>query len=100
MSTLQNNVCLKNVADGTTDVTRTFHLGIPTKEQRTAYTRVLMGLINLSKLTFPEGLPTSKMDILARAPLWDVLTDYPHGTGHGIGAYLSVHEGKLMRNIF
>ncbi|KAL1122414.1 hypothetical protein AAG570_003818 [Ranatra chinensis] len=82
--------------DGTTDVTRTFHLGTPTEEQIDAYTRVLMGAINLAMLTFPHSLHMNKVDILARAPLWDAGFDYNHGTGHGIGSFLSVHEGPIF----
>lgn len=81
--------------DGTTDVTRTIHFGTPTKEQKEAYTRVLIGQIQLSMLTFPASLQTSALDVMARAPLWEVGLDYDHGTGHGVGAFLSVHEPPI-----
>lgn len=80
--------------DGTTDVTRTLHYGKPTEEQRFAYTRVLMGCIDLSSLIFPSNLRISSADVVARAPLWQVGLDYMHGTGHGIGAFLGAHECK------
>lgn len=81
--------------DGTTDVTRTLHFGTPTEEQKLAYTRVLMGCIDLSMLIFPAHLQISAADVVARAPLWQVGLDYMHGTGHGVGAFLSVHECKF-----
>lgn len=80
--------------DGTTDVTRTLHYGEPTFEQKEAYTRVLIGSIQLASLVFPPDLRTDQLDILAREPLWTVGRDYQHGTGHGIGHFLSVHECK------
>ncbi|XP_067675781.1 xaa-Pro aminopeptidase ApepP-like [Haliotis asinina] len=79
--------------DGTTDVTRTFHFGVPTDYQKECYTRVLMGHINLAQLKWPKGLLGREIDAITRAPLWEVGLIYRHGTGHGIGAYLSVHEG-------
>lgn len=78
--------------DGTTDVTRTLHMGTPTDRQKEAYTRVLMGAIQLSLLVFPSNIDMSIVDVMARAPLWEVGLDYLHGTGHGIGAFLGVHE--------
>ncbi|RZB41166.1 xaa-Pro aminopeptidase 1-like, partial [Asbolus verrucosus] len=81
--------------NGTTDVTRTLHLGTPTKEQKNAYTRVLIGQIQLSTLTFPENMKTSVADVMARAPLWEVGLDYSHPTSHGIGSFLSVHESPI-----
>jgi Xaa-Pro aminopeptidase len=81
--------------DGTTDVARTFHLGKPTSDQKKAYTNVLIGLIRLSMLVFPESLKPSEADAITRSPTWGTLKDYPHGTGHGIGSYLSVHECEL-----
>ncbi|KAF5298629.1 hypothetical protein FQR65_LT09725 [Abscondita terminalis] len=81
--------------DGTTDVTRTIHLGEPTDEQKDAYTRVLIGSIQLASLIFPDNLKPSSIDVLARAPLWEIGEDYPHGTGHGIGAFLAVHESPI-----
>ncbi|ESO89364.1 hypothetical protein LOTGIDRAFT_177452 [Lottia gigantea] len=79
--------------DGTTDVTRTFHFGTPTAYEKECYTRVLMGHIDLAMLKWPRGLYGRDIDAVARKPLWDVGLIYRHGTGHGIGAYLSVHEG-------
>ena len=81
--------------DGTTDVTRTLHFGTPTKEQRKAYTRVLIGAIQLSSQIFPSSVKSSQLDVLARAPLWNIGYDYLHGTGHGIGHFLSVHESPI-----
>ena len=79
--------------DGTTDVTRTVAIGAPTAEQRDRFTRVLRGHIALASARFPKGTTGSQLDALARAPLWDAGLDYDHGTGHGVGSYLSVHEG-------
>ena len=117
-------------ATGTTDVTRTFHLGTPTDWQRECFTRVLKGHIGLSSAVFPEGTPGPALDAFARAALWQarahprprgprpkrrerrvsrcriysrasvllidqVGLDYLHGTGHGVGAALNVHEGPM-----
>ena len=79
--------------DGTTDVTRTIAIGRPSDEMRDNFTRVLKGHIALATATFPTGTTGSQLDILARLPLWQAGLDYDHGTGHGVGAYLSVHEG-------
>lgn len=79
--------------DGTTDVTRTFHFGTPSGYEKECYTRVLMGHINLFQAKWPKGLYGREIDAFARGPLWDVGLVYRHGTGHGIGMYLSVHEG-------
>ncbi|EDV22938.1 uncharacterized protein TRIADDRAFT_28167 [Trichoplax adhaerens] len=79
--------------DGTTDVTRTIHLGNPTEHEKECFTRVLKGHINLCKAIFPNGTNGHVLDMLARKPLWDVGLDYRHGTGHGVGAFLMVHEG-------
>lgn len=79
--------------DGTTDITRTFHYGFPTSYEKECYTRVLMGFIDLARRRWPEGTTGSLLDSFARQHLWDVGLNYRHGTGHGIGAYLSVHEG-------
>jgi Xaa-Pro aminopeptidase len=78
---------------GTTDVTRTIGLGEPTPEQKDRYTRVLKGHIALAQILFPEGTTGAQLDVLARQFLWQVGCDYDHGTGHGVGSYLSVHEG-------
>ena len=79
--------------DGTTDVTRTVAIGTPTAEMRHRYTLVLKGHIALATARFPEGTSGSQLDSLARRPLWDEGLDFDHGTGHGVGSYLSVHEG-------
>ncbi len=79
--------------DGTTDVTRTVAIGTPTAEMRDRFTRVLKGHIALALVRFPEGTTGAQLDAFARRPLWDAGLDYSHGTGHGVGSYLSVHEG-------
>jgi Xaa-Pro aminopeptidase len=79
--------------DGTTDITRTVALGVPTAEQRRCFTLVLKGHLNLIQTTFPTGTTGNQLDTIARKPLWDVGLNYGHGTGHGVGAYLNVHEG-------
>jgi Xaa-Pro aminopeptidase len=79
--------------DGTTDVTRTVAIGTPTAEMRDRFTRVLKGHIALARIIFPEGTRGSQLDTLARQYLWEVGLDYAHGTGHGVGSFLAVHEG-------
>ncbi|EBA12816.1 aminopeptidase P family protein [Roseobacter sp. CCS2] len=79
--------------DGTTDITRTMAIGMPTDEHKACYTRVLQGMIAVSRIRFPKGVGGQHLDALARAPLWMAGQDYDHGTGHGVGSYLSVHEG-------
>lgn len=79
--------------DGTTDVTRTIAVGDPSSEMRDRFTRVLKGHIQLALARFPEGTTGAQLDAFARRPLWDAGLDYGHGTGHGVGSYLSVHEG-------
>ena len=79
--------------DGTTDVTRTVAVGQPTEEMRDRFTRVLKGHIALATARFPAGTNGAQLDSFARRPLWEMGLDYGHGTGHGVGAYLSVHEG-------
>ena len=79
--------------DGTTDVTRTMIVGKPTAEMRDRFTRVLKGHISLATVRFPEGTTGAALDAFARRSLWDAGLDYDHGTGHGVGSYLSVHEG-------
>lgn len=79
--------------DGTTDITRTVAIGEPSAEMRTRFTQVLKGMIALSMLRFPPGTRGQDIDALARQFLWQAGCDYAHGTGHGIGAFLSVHEG-------
>ncbi|ODV93735.1 hypothetical protein PACTADRAFT_51492 [Pachysolen tannophilus NRRL Y-2460] len=81
--------------DGTTDTTRTFHFGTPTQEQIDNYTLVLKGNIALATLNFPEGTTGYVIDSIARQYLWKYGLDYRHGTGHGVGAYLNVHEGPV-----
>ncbi|MBA4762567.1 aminopeptidase P family protein [Sphingomonas sp.] len=80
-------------ADGTTDVTRVIPVGEPTQEMRDRFTRVLKGHIAIATAVFPAGTTGGQIDAFARRPLWEVGCDYGHGTGHGVGAYLSVHEG-------
>ncbi|MCL4110213.1 UNVERIFIED_CONTAM: hypothetical protein GTU68_030597 [Idotea baltica] len=79
--------------DGTTDITRTITLGIPSDEERDAYTRVLKGNIALDRAVFPEGTLGVQLDTLARFSLWENQMNYLHGTGHGVGFFLNVHEG-------
>ncbi len=79
--------------DATTDITRTVALGRPTAEQRDRFTRVLKGMIALSASSFPRGTTGPQLDVLARRELWEKGLNYGHGTGHGIGSYLNVHEG-------
>lgn len=79
--------------DGTTDITRTIAVGRPTKEMRERFTRVLKGHIALARVRFPKGTTGHQLDALARMSLWEAGLDYDHGTGHGVGAYLGVHEG-------
>lgn len=79
--------------DGTTDVTRTVAIGEPTQEMRERFTLVLKGHLALARVRFPAGTTGSQLDALARFPLWQAGLDYDHGTGHGVGSYLGVHEG-------
>ncbi len=79
--------------DGTTDVTRTIAVGKPTAEMRDRFTRVLKGHIGVATSVFPKGVSGAQLDGFARRPLWDAGLDFDHGTGHGVGSYLSVHEG-------
>ena len=79
--------------DGTTDITRVMPVGAPTAEMRDRFTRVLKGHIGIATAVFPDGTLGGQIDAFARRPLWEAGLDYAHGTGHGIGAYLSVHEG-------
>ncbi|MCD4769644.1 MAG: M24 family metallopeptidase, partial [Bacteroidales bacterium] len=82
--------------DGTTDVTRTITLGNPTKQQKMDYTLALKGTISLAMAKFPYGTKGYQIDILARKALWDNGMNYGHGTGHGVGFYLNVHEGPQI----
>ncbi|MCY7270897.1 MAG: aminopeptidase P family protein [Sphingomonas bacterium] len=79
--------------DGTTDITRTLAIGQPTNEMRDRFTRVLQGHIGIATALFPKGTRGSQLDSFARRALWEAGVDYAHGTGHGVGAFLSVHEG-------
>lgn len=79
--------------DGTTDITRTLSTGIIGEEEQRCFTLVLKGMIALSRAVFPQGTTGGQLDALARRPLWEAGLDYDHGTGHGVGAYLGVHEG-------
>lgn len=82
--------------DGTTDITRTVHFGKPSTHEKACYTAVLKGHIALGNARFPNGTNGHALDILARIPLWKDGLDYRHGTGHGIGSYLNVHEGPHL----
>ncbi|RWG14005.1 aminopeptidase P family protein [Mesorhizobium sp.] len=79
--------------DGTTDITRTVPIGQPTEEMRERFTLVLKGMIGISTLRFPAGTRGSEIDAVARVALWKHGCDFAHGTGHGVGSYLAVHEG-------
>ena len=79
--------------DGTTDITRTISVGAPSDEMREKYTLVLKSHIALASAIFPEGTTGTQLDAIARRPLWDHGLDYAHGTGHGVGHFLNVHEG-------
>ncbi|KAL0931594.1 Xaa-Pro aminopeptidase [Colletotrichum truncatum] len=81
--------------DGTTDTTRTLHFGQPTEAEKLAYTLVLKGNIALDTAVFPKGTTGFALDCLARQHLWREGLDYRHGTGHGVGSYLNVHEGPI-----
>ena len=96
MSLKNNSIYLSDSGgqyyDGTTDITRTIILGKPNKEQIDRFTRVLKGHINLSTHIFPKGTKGTDIDHLARESLQEINCDYDHGTGHGIGSFLKVHE--------
>ncbi|HVM38189.1 MAG TPA: aminopeptidase P family protein [Sphingomicrobium sp.] len=79
--------------DGTTDITRTLAIGEPTEEMRDRFTRVLKGHVAVATALFPKGTRGTQLDSFARRPLWEAGVDYAHGTGHGVGSFLSVHEG-------
>ncbi|XP_039278158.1 probable Xaa-Pro aminopeptidase P isoform X1 [Nilaparvata lugens] len=82
--------------DGSTDVTRTYHFGNPSEEEKDSYTRVLMGHIDMASFVFPKNFPMNGADVLARGPLWQDSKDYAHGTGHGIGVFLNIHEAPIL----
>ena len=79
--------------DGTTDITRTVAVGEPTAEMRERFTLVLKGHIAIARAVFPDGIAGAQLDPFARQALWHAGLDFDHGTGHGVGSYLSVHEG-------
>lgn len=79
--------------DGTTDITRTLCVGTPTRQMQDRFTRVLKGMIAISRAVFPKGVSGAQLDSFARSALWEAGLDFDHGTGHGVGSYLSVHEG-------
>jgi Xaa-Pro aminopeptidase len=79
--------------DGTTDITRTIAVGVPTAEMRRNFTLVLKGHIAIARAVFPDGTTGAQLDSFARQHLWRAGLDFDHGTGHGVGSYLSVHEG-------
>lgn len=79
--------------DGTTDITRTLAVGDVADDEKTCFTRVLRGMIAMSRLRFPRGLAGRDLDVIARYPLWVAGQDFNHGTGHGVGVYMCVHEG-------
>ncbi|WP_047302272.1 aminopeptidase P family protein [Pseudomonas fluorescens] len=81
---------------GTTDITRMVPVGTPTEEQKRDCTRVLKGVIALSRAHFPKGILSPLLDAIARAPIWAESVDYGHGTGHGVGYFLNVHEGPQV----
>jgi len=81
--------------DGTTDVTRTLHFGTPKTFEKECFTRVLKGQIRVGQAVFPTKIKGNYLDTLARVSLWEVGLDYSHGTGHGVGSYLNVHEGPM-----
>lgn len=81
---------------GTTDITRMVPVGTPTREQKHDCTRVLKGVIALSRAQFPKGILSPLLDAIARAPIWADNVDYGHGTGHGVGYFLNVHEGPQV----
>ncbi|XP_055589839.1 uncharacterized protein LOC129742016 [Uranotaenia lowii] len=91
--------CGGQYLDGTTDVSRTIHLGDPNPEQMKAYTNVLIGMIQLSLFTFPENMRLTELDAMARGSVWEGhKNDYPFGMGHGVGSYLSVKESPISES--
>ena len=93
------NTCIVNNKnrDGTTDVTRTLHFGIPRPIEKEMYTKVLLGNLDLERITFPNNKMTTgiMLDTIARRQLWSIGKNYGHGTGHGVGHFLCVHEGPI-----
>lgn len=82
--------------NGTTDITRTIHLSNPTKDEKNDFTLVLKGMIQLSMIKFPVGTRGSQLDTLARMAMWKQNINYGHGTGHGVGSFMNVHEGPMQ----
>lgn len=82
--------------NGTTDITRTIHLSDPTEDEKVDYTLVLRGMIQLSMAKFPVGTRGSQLDTFARMAMWKININYGHGTGHGVGSFLNVHEGPMQ----
>jgi Xaa-Pro aminopeptidase len=82
--------------DGTTDITRVVPVGTPSDEQKRDFTIVLKGMMALSRAQFPRGIRSPMLDAIARAPIWEAGADYGHGTGHGVGYFLNVHEGPQV----
>lgn len=85
--------------DGTTDVTRTLHFGTPSAYEKSCFTNVLKAHIALATAVFPNKIEGVKLDAITRAPLWQAGLDYRHGTGHGVGAFLNVHEKGVVRAV-
>lgn len=85
---------------GSTDITRTIAIGVPNNQQKNRYTQVLKGHIALSTIIFPNGITGGHLDVLARQFLWSDCLDYAHGTGHGVGNFLSVHEGPQNISLY
>ncbi len=81
---------------GTTDITRVVAVGEPSADQKVDFTLVLKGMIALSRASFPRGTPSPMLDAIARAPIWEGGAEYGHGTGHGVGYFLNVHEGPQV----
>lgn len=81
---------------GTTDITRVIPVGEITADHKNDFTAVLRAMISLSRLRFPRGIPSPMIDAIARAPIWDRLAEYGHGTGHGVGYFMNVHEGPQV----
>jgi Xaa-Pro aminopeptidase len=81
---------------GTTDITRVVPIGTPSDAQRRDFTTVLKGTMALSRAQFPRGIRSPMLDAIARAPIWEAGADYGHGTGHGVGYFLNVHEGPQV----
>lgn len=88
--------------DGTTDVTRTVHFGVPRDIEKEMYTRVLLGNLSLERAIFPDNklIQGAMLDMYTRRYLWEICEDYGHGTGHGVGHFLGVHEGPIGISLY